>query len=88
MYPSCPVFCQATSGELTNSLINIMQLLPGTGKMAGADRFLAPRNQAGKRTSEWSSTARVAEVTLVTHYLELPSADDVITHKTPCYIHV
>lgn len=47
MYPSCPGFCQASSGVRTNSLTNIMQS-PGAGKMAGADRFLATQESGRK----------------------------------------
>lgn len=47
-YPRGPVFYQATSGVLTNSLINIMQSLPGTEKMPGADRFLAVQESGRK----------------------------------------
>lgn len=48
MYPSCPGFCQATSGVGANSLTNRIQLSPGAGKMAGADRFLAIQESGRK----------------------------------------
>lgn len=48
MYPSCPVFCQATPAAFTNSLTNIIQLSSGAGKMAGADRFPAIQESDGK----------------------------------------
>lgn len=38
----------ATFGVLTNSLTNIIQSLPGAGKMVGADRFLAVQESGRK----------------------------------------
>lgn len=48
MCPSCLVFCRATSGALINSLINILQSLPGAGKMVGTDRFLVVQESGRK----------------------------------------
>lgn len=41
VYSSCPVFCQASSGVFTNPLVSVIHSLPGTGKLEGADGFLA-----------------------------------------------
>lgn len=48
VYSRCPVFCQASPGVFMNSLVSVTQLLPGTGKMAGADGVLALQESGRK----------------------------------------
>lgn len=85
-YSSCPVFGQASSGVFINSLVNVMQPLPGTEKMAAAD--VPSRNQAGRQMSEQSSAAQAAEVTQVHTTWSCLQPGALSTHKAlgQCYM--